>query len=95
LPVDPTTGKLVEGDIQALTTRIIDNIEAILTTAGSSLDKVTRTDVFLTDLKDFVKMNEIYAARFKGAVLPARQTIQVSALPMGASVEISCIALES
>jgi 2-iminobutanoate/2-iminopropanoate deaminase len=93
LPIDPQTGKIVEGDIKALTTRIIDNIEAILKEAGSSLDKVVRTDVFLTDLKDFALMNEVYGSRFKGSVLPARQTIQVSALPMSSCIEISCVAI--
>jgi 2-iminobutanoate/2-iminopropanoate deaminase len=93
LPVDPSTGKLVERDIQASTQRVIDNIEAILNAAGSSLQNVVRTEVFMIDLKEFAKMNEIYARRFNGAVLPARQTIQVAALPMGSCIEISCIAV--
>lgn len=92
LPIDPVSGKLVEGDIQTLTSQVIDNIEAILKAAGSGLENVLRTDVFLTDLKDFAKMNEVYGRRFKGSVLPARQTIQVAALPLGAPIEISCIA---
>lgn len=92
VPIDPKSGKLVEGDIQTLTFQVIDNLEAILKAAGSSLEKVVRTDVFLTDLKEFKKMNEIYGQRFHGSVLPARQTIQVAALPMGAPIEISCIA---
>lgn len=93
LPVDPKTGQFVEGDIQALTTRVIDNIEAILIAAGSRLDKVIRTDVFLLDLKEFSKVNEIYAKRFKGDPLPVRQTIQVAGLPMNSPIEISCIAI--
>lgn len=92
LPVDPLSGKLLQGDMQILTNRIIDNIEAILKAAGSSLEKVIRTEVFMIDLKDFAKMNEIYGQRFIGPVLPVRQTIQVAALPMGAPLEISCIA---
>lgn len=92
LPVDPQSGKLLEGNIQTLTSQVIDNIEAILKTAGSSLKNVVRTDVFLIDLKEFPKMNEIYAQRFNGPVLPARQTIQVAALPLGSAIEISCIA---
>lgn len=91
LPIDPATGKLVEGDIKILTARVIDNLEAILVAAGSSLDKVVRVDVFLKDLKDFAAMNEVYAKRFSSA--PARQTIQVSALPLGSIIEISCIAV--
>lgn len=94
LPVDPHTGKLVDGDMRAMTNRVIDNLEAILKAGGSSLERVVRTDVFLTDLQaDFASMNEAYAARFSGKVVPARQTVQVARLPMGAPVEISCIAL--
>jgi 2-iminobutanoate/2-iminopropanoate deaminase len=94
LPVDPKTGKIIEGDIKAMTKRVIDNIEAILQTGGSSLDLVVRADVFLLDLKEFAAMNEEYAKRFNGSVPPARQTIQVAGLPMGAPIEISCIALK-
>lgn len=93
LPVHPKTGKLVEGDIQNQTSQVIDNIEAILKAAGSNLQNVVRTDVFMIDLKQFAKMNEIYGQRFNGTIFPARQTIQVSALPLGAPIEISCIAL--
>jgi 2-iminobutanoate/2-iminopropanoate deaminase len=94
LPIDPTTGKLIEGDIKALTQRVIDNIEAILKAAGSDLKHVVRTDVFLKDLKkDFGQMNEAYATRFTGATPPARQTIQVPELPLGSPIEISCIAI--
>ena len=92
LPIDPTTGKLIEGDIQAMTKRIIENIQAILKASNTSLENVVRTDVFMTDLKLFSAMNEEYARAFKGPVHPARQTIQVAALPLGASLEISCIA---
>lgn len=93
LPVDPVTGLIIKGDIQQLTGRVIDNIEAILVKAGSCLEKVIRTDVFLTDLAEFAKMNEIYAQRFKGNIQPARQTIQVAALPLNSPIEISCIAI--
>ncbi len=92
LPMDPKSGKLVEGDIQAMTSCVIDNIESILKEAGSQLEKVIRTEIFLTDLKDFAKVNEIYAQRFTGKVLPARQTIQVAALPLAVRIEMSCIA---
>lgn len=93
LPIDPKTGSLISGDIQTLTRQTIDNIEAVLRSGGSSLDLVLRTDVFLTDLKDFAAMNEEYVKRFNGGMPPARQTIQVPALPMGSPVEISCIAV--
>lgn len=92
LPIDPNTGKLIEGDIKMLTRKVIENLEAILHKASSSLALVVRTDVFLTDLKNFAAMNEVYALHFKGPVYPARQTIQVAALPLGAEIEISCIA---
>lgn len=93
LPIDPKTGKFVEGTIQALTKQVIDNLEAVLREGGSSLELVVRTDVFLKDLKDFAAMNEEYAKRFNGKITPARQTIQVADLPMGSPIEISCIAL--
>jgi 2-iminobutanoate/2-iminopropanoate deaminase len=95
LPTDPITGKLIAGDIRILTNRVLDNIEAILLAGGSSLAHVVRTDVFLTDLhKDFGPMNEEYAKRFKGCIYPARQTIQVQALPLNSPIEISCIAVK-
>ena len=93
VPLDPATGKLVEGDMAVLTNRVLDNVEAILLAAGSSLDKVLRADIFLTDLKnDFAAMNAAYGQRFNGVVAPARQTVEVSTLPLGAKIEISCIA---
>lgn len=95
LPIDPGTNELVTGDIQILTKRVIDNLEAILKEAGSSLQGVVRTDIFLKDLKkDFVGMNEEYAKHFSEKVPPARQTVEVSYLPKGASIEISCIAIK-
>lgn len=94
LPVDSTTGELIQGDIQTLTRLVIQHIEAILQEAGSNLSQVLRTDVFLKDLKnDFPGMNEEYAKHFSPTTPPARQTIQVSDLPKGARVEISCIAI--
>lgn len=92
LPIDPKTGLLVQGDIRDLTRMVIQNIEAILTAANSSLANVVRTDVFLTDLSQFKAMNEEYSKFFGGPVFPARQTVQVAALPLGAVIEISCIA---
>jgi 2-iminobutanoate/2-iminopropanoate deaminase len=93
LPIDPKTGKIIDGDIKAMTRQVIHNLEAILKASGSSLENIVRTDVFLTDLKrDFPTMNEEYAAHFKGPTAPARQTVQVSALPLGSPIEISCIA---
>jgi len=96
LPIDPKTGKLVEGGIDDLTRQVIMNISNILKANGLSLSQVVRTDVFLKDLnKDFQLMNAEYAKHFQGPVPPARQTIQVADLPLGAPVEISCIAVKS
>lgn len=92
LPIDVATGKLIDGDMQALTRRVIENIQAILQAAECSLQDVVRTDVFLTDLQQFAAMNEEYGRYFQGPKFPARQTIQVAALPLGATIEISCIA---
>lgn len=94
LPLDLATSELISGDIRVLTNRIIDNIEAILKTSGSSLQQVVRVDIFLKDLKkDFGPMNEEYAKRFNSPTPPARQTVQVSELPKGSPIEISCIAV--
>jgi len=84
-------GSKVEGDIARQTTQVLDNLEAILASAGCRLGDVMKTTVFLTDLADFTAMNEIYARRF-GEHRPARSTIQVAALPTGAAVEIEAIA---
>lgn len=88
---DPETNKPVEGDITVQTNRIIDNLEAILAGAGCSLKDVVKVTVYMTDLNDFAKMNETYAARF-GANKPARTTIQAAKLPGGASMEVDMVA---
>lgn len=95
LPVDPVSGQLLQGDIKLLTRQVIRNLDAILKGANSSLARVVRTDVFLKDMKNFKEMNEEYGQWFSGEAAPARQTIQVADLPMGAPVEISCIALSN
>lgn len=92
IPIDLSTGKLLESGIKEQTTLVIRNLEAILLASGSSLQKVVKCEVFLTDLVNFKAMNEEYAKHFKGNCPPARQTIQVAALPMGSPIEISCIA---
>jgi 2-iminobutanoate/2-iminopropanoate deaminase len=93
VPLDPSTGKLVEGDVTAQTRQVFANLGAILQAAGSSLSRVVKTTVFLTDLDDFAAMNDTYAT-FVGDPPPARATIEVSKLPAGAAVEIECIALK-
>lgn len=91
VPIDPKTGELVEGDISVQTDRVLDNLAAVLAAAGSGFDKVVRTTIYLVDLGDFQAVNATYAKRFTGAP-PARATVQVSALPKGARVEIDAIA---
>lgn len=93
LPINPETGKLLESDIGQQTKLVIQNLEAILKAGGSSLSQVVRCDVFLTNLDNFKLMNEEYSNHFQGDCPPARQTIQVAALPLGSPIEISCIAL--
>lgn len=89
---DPKTGTLVEGGIEAQTEQVLKNIEAVLKASGSSLNDVVKTTVFLTDLNDFAKMNEIYAKRFK-TPFPARSTVQVARLPRDAKIEIEAVAI--
>ena len=91
VPLDPATSELVTGDIAVQTNRILDNLAAVLTAAGSNLDRVVKTTVFLADIGDFAAMNDAYARRF-GDHRPARSTIGVAALPRGARVEIECVA---
>jgi 2-iminobutanoate/2-iminopropanoate deaminase len=91
VPIDPKTGELVQGDIAAQTERVLDNLAAVLEAAGCSFADVVKTTIFLTDLGDFQVVNATYGKRFTAAP-PARATIQVSALPKGARVEIDAIA---
>ena len=92
IPLDPATGEMVAGDVTAQTEQVMKNLEAVLTAAGASFGNVVRCGIFLTDLGDFGKVNEVYA-RYFPTNPPARATVQVSALPRGAKVEIDCIAV--
>lgn len=91
IPLDPTTGELVGDDIEAQTERVLENLAAVLRANGMDFSNVTKTTVFLTDLKDFAAMNGVYADYF-AEPLPARSTVQVAALPKEAHVEIELIA---
>ncbi|MBN2726489.1 RidA family protein [Candidatus Mcinerneyibacteriota bacterium] len=91
LPMDPGTGKFVEGGVKEETRQCLENVRAILEAAGTSLDKVVKATVFLTDIKDFAAVNEVYASFFREGP-PARSAFQVAALPLGARVEIEMIA---
>ena len=92
LPLNPATSQLVEGDIGAQTRQIFANLSAVLQAAGARLENVVSTQVFVTDLSEFAELNEVYAECL-GDHKPARATVEVSALPMGATVEISCTAV--
>ena len=91
VPIDPKSGELVQGDISVQTDRVLDNLAAVLEAAGCSFADVVKTTIYLTDLGDFQVVNATYAKRFTAAP-PARATVQVSALPKGARVEIDAIA---
>ena len=88
----PATGDLIAGDIEAQTRQVLNNLKAVLEAAGSGLDKVVKTTVFMTNLGDFTRMNGVYAEFFPSQP-PARSTVQVAALPKGAMVEIECVAV--
>lgn len=90
--LDPATGDLVAGGVEEQTRQVINNLRSVLEAAGSSLDHVVKTIVFLKDMNDFHKMNSIYAEYF-GANPPARSTVAVAGLPKGGLVEIEAIAL--
>ena len=92
-PIDPATGQLVQGDVQAQTRRVMENLKAVLEAGGMDFSHVVRCGVFLVDMADFPAMNEVYGTYFSGAP-PARTTVQVSGLPKGARVEIDCIAVQ-
>jgi 2-iminobutanoate/2-iminopropanoate deaminase len=90
---DPATGKLIEGGVVAQTEQILQNLEAIMSAANKSLADVVKVNVYLTDMRNFAEMNEVYARHFV-APYPARTTVAVAALPLGAAVEIELIASE-
>jgi 2-iminobutanoate/2-iminopropanoate deaminase len=91
IPIDPANGNLITGDIKAQTERVLQNVKAILDDQKLSFASVVKSTVFMTSLADFAGMNEIYAKHFTGD-FPARSTVQVAALPKGASVEIEVVA---
>lgn len=92
LPLDPSSGDMVAGDIQAKTRQVLKNIRSIAQAAGADLDRVVKTTVFLKDLGNFAAVNEVYAEHF-GEGPPARAAVQVAALPKDADIEIEAVAL--
>ena len=92
IPVDPLTGEVVKGDIRAQTRRVLENLKGVLEAAGSSLEKVVKTTVFLANMGDYGAVNEVYAEFFSGS-RPARATVEVARLPKDVGVEIEAIAI--
>jgi 2-iminobutanoate/2-iminopropanoate deaminase len=92
IPLDPATGQIVEGDIAVQTERVLQNLKAVLEAAGASFASVLKTTVFLKDMGDFPKMNEVYGRHFSENA-PARSTVQAARLPRDVSVEIDAIAV--
>ena len=91
IPLDPATMKIVEGDFEAQARRVFDNLRAVCRAAGGDFNRVVRVTVYLTDLGNFAKVNEVYTKHIGGS-RPARSTVAVAGLPKGARVEIECIA---
>ncbi len=92
IPLDPATGQLVDGDIRAQTTRVLDNIRAVLQGAGADLSNVVKSTVFLKDFTEFAAMNEVYASYFTEPY-PARSTVEVPRLPRDCRIEIEVLAV--
>jgi len=91
IPLDPSSGQIVEGDIAAQTERVLENLKAVLESCGSSLDRVVKTTVYLKDMGEFARMNDVYA-RYFAKNPPARATVEAARLPRDVRVEIDCIA---
>jgi len=94
IPSDPATGEIVSGDIKVEAKQVMENLKAILTEAGLSFSNVVKTSIFLTDMGNFAQINEVYGTYFTDQ-FPARETVQVAALPKNVNVEISVIAINS
>jgi len=91
IPLDPATNQMVDGDIAAQTERVLENLKAVLESAGSSLDRVVKTTVYVKDMGEFARMNEVYGRYFPSNP-PARATVEAARLPRDVRVEIDCIA---
>lgn len=92
IPLVPETGKMIEGGIEVQTRQVMQNLSAVLEAAGSNLSNVIKTTIFVTDLADFAAINQVYGSFFE-VDPPARSTVQVAALPLGAQVEIEVVAV--
>lgn len=94
IPIDPTTGKLIEGDIKKETKQSMENLKAILAEAGMNFENVVKSSIFLKDMNQFTKVNEVYGSYFNSETAPARETVEVANLPKFVNVEISMIAVK-
>ena len=94
IPLDPFSGKLVEGDIKKETKQVMENLKAILTEAGMTFEDVVKTTIFIKDMHQFAEINEVYAAYLNSETAPARETVEVANLPKFVRVEISMIAVK-
>ncbi|MEB8347208.1 RidA family protein [Flavobacteriaceae bacterium KMM 6898] len=94
IPMDPTTGELIEGDIKKETMQSMENLKAILTEAGMTFENVVKSSIFVKDMHQFAAINEVYGAYFNAETAPARETVEVSNLPKFVNVEISMIAVK-
>ncbi len=92
IAIDPAAGKLVDGDVAAQARQVMCNLEAVLTAAGATFADVVKTTIFLIDMADFATVNAIYGERFAGGIAPARSTVAVAMLPLGARVEVEAVA---
>jgi len=92
IPIDPTTGDIVQGDIKAQTRQVLTNLNAVLKAAGSSLEEAVKTTVYITNMDEFAQVNEVYSEFFKDQP-PARACVEVSRLPKGVAIEIDAIAV--
>ena len=91
IPLDPATNQIIAGDIAAQTERVLENLKSVLAAAGSSLERVVKTTVYLKDMGEFAKMNEVYGRYFANNA-PARATVEAARLPRDVGIEIDCIA---
>jgi 2-iminobutanoate/2-iminopropanoate deaminase len=92
IPIVPSTGNIIEGEVKEQTEQVMKNISAILTAAGSGFDQVVKTSIFIKDMNTFSQINEVYGTFFDADNAPARETVEVARLPKDVLVEISCIA---
>ena len=95
IPIDAATGKLITGDVRTQAEVAMANLKSIIVDAGFSIDDVAKCTIFLTDMKDFDVVNQVYGDVFSGKTLPARAVVQVAGLPKGVDVEIECVAVKT